>query len=43
MTEGGLVRRSWVDRSEERILKLALRIRLRQVVRVLVGGLEVLG
>ena len=27
---GGLVRRSWVDGSEERIWKLSLRIRLRQ-------------
>ena len=30
MTEGSLVRRSWVDGSEERIWKPSLRIRLRQ-------------
>ena len=30
VTEGGLVRRTWVDGSEERIWKPFLRIRLRQ-------------
>ena len=30
VTEGGLVRRSWVDGSEERIWKPSLRIRLRR-------------
>ena len=29
VTEGGLVRRSWVDGSEERMWKPSLRIRLR--------------
>ena len=30
VTEGGLVRRSWVDGSEERMWKPSLRIRLRR-------------
>ena len=39
VTEGDLVRRSWVDGSEERIWKPSLRIRLRLKTRI-VGGDE---